>query len=208
MLRLGALLVTGGALASACSSDDPPPVEGAGDAADRRPAPEEAVGPDVDVGLLNTALSIEVLAIDTYQVASDLSLVEQAEVVEAAALLQQHHRDHRDVLIAAVEAAGGEPFTTANPVVKAALVDPSLMSVTQERDFLTLARNLEHAAAQLYVHATTLLSTAELRSTAMSIGAVTSRHATVLDLLGDLGNERLAAYPTDNPLPSDAIVSG
>lgn len=207
VLHLGGLLAAGGVLASACSSDDPPPVEDTGGPADRTPSPVEPAGADIDVGLLNTVLSIEVLAIDTYQVAADFSLVERAEVVDVAARFQQHHREHRDVLIAAVEAAGGEPFTTANPVVKAALVDPSLVSVTQERDFLTLARDLEQAAAQLYVHATTQLSTVELRSTAMSIGAVTSRQATILDLLGDLGNERLAAYPTDNPLPSDAIVS-
>lgn len=208
VLRLGGLLAAGGVLASACSSDDPPPVEDTGGPADRTPSPVEPAGADIDVGLLNTVLSIEVLAIDTYQVAADFSLVERAEVVDVAARFQQHHREHRDVLIAAVEAAGGEPFTTANPVVKAALVDPSLVSVSVEQDFIRLVHDLELACAQLYVHAAIELSSAELRSTAMSIGAVASRRATVLDLIGDLANQRVAIFPTANPLPSDAIVPG
>lgn len=207
MLRINALALTGGALLAGCSSDGPAPdvePEAPGDDAIEA---EERTGHEVDVGLLNTALSLEVLAIDTYQAAFDFFLIETSEVTEAAELFQQHHRAHRDALVTAVEAAGGEPFTTANPVVKAALVDPSLVSVAAERDFITLARDLEQAGAQLYVHATTALSTQELRSTAMSIGAVASRQATILDLLGDLGNERLARFPTDNPLPSDAIVT-
>jgi hypothetical protein len=206
VLRVGALLVAGGAFVAGCSSDDPSPDVEPGGQAGGKAISERATGPEVDVGLLNTALSLEILAIDTYQVASDFSLIASRDVVEAAGLFQQHHRDHRDALVVAVETAGGEPFMTANPVVKAALVDPSLVSVAAERDFVTLARDVEQAAAQLYVHATTRLSTQELRSTTMSIGAVTSRQATILDLLADLGNERLATFPTDNPLPSDAIV--
>lgn len=206
LLRMGALAVGGGGLLLGCSSDEPDPDPALPPAGQDETEAEPERGPEVDVSLLNTALSLEVLTVDTYQAALDFSLIESRALVAAATLFQQHHRAHRDVLVAAVEAAEGEPFTTANPVVKAALVDPSLVSVATERDFVTLARDLEQAAAQLYVHATTQLSSPELRSTAMSIGAVASRRATVLDLMGDLGNERLATFPTDNPLPSDAVV--
>lgn len=208
VLRVGGLAIATSALVAACSSDRDraaPDVEADATETPTTGAPDS--GTD-DVSLLNTALSLAVLIIDTYQVGFDFSLVTSGPAVEAVTRFRQHHGEHRDVLIAAVEAAGAEPFTTANPVVKAALVDPSLVSVTVEEDFITLARDLEQAAAQLHVHAATLLSTPELRSIAMSIAGVDARHTTILDLLGDLGKERVATYPTDNPLPSDAVVSG
>ena len=202
VLRLGGLAVSLGALVAACSTDDDRLPAGPGDV---ETSSEASRGPS-DVSLLNTALSLEILVHDTYQAGSDFALAATDEVVAVTALLQQHHVEHRATLTALVEAAAGEPFETANPVVKAALVDPRLASVTAERDFVRLCHDLELACAQLYVHVATIVSTGELRSAAMSIGAVASRRATVLDLLADLGNQRVATYPTENPLPSDAIV--
>src|SRR3546814_5008366 len=72
----------------------------------------------------------------------EFGMAQSDAVIEAATLLQQHHVEHRATLTALVEAAEGEPFETANPVVKAALVDPSLVSVTVERDF----RSEEHTS--------------------------------------------------------------
>src|SRR3546814_19524577 len=126
-------------------------------------------------------------------------------VIEAATLLQQHHVEHRATLTALVEAAEGEPFETANPVVKAALVDPSLVSVTVERDFVRLVHDLELACAPPYVHIATAVNEPGLRSAALSLGSVDSRRATVLDLLRDLGHPQVAPSPPDTPLPSDAL---
>jgi hypothetical protein len=205
LLRAGGLTAVFGAVAAACSSDgDRDPATAPGMQTTTTEGSDESAG---DVALLNTALSLEVLAFDTYQAAFDQALVAGPEVTDALRLFQEHHAEHRETLTGLVDAAGGEPFWAANPVVKTALVGPSLASVTVERDFLRLAHELEQATAQLYVHATAGLSTAELRSAAMSIGAVASRRATVLGLLGNLGNERAAVYPADNPLPSDAIVT-
>lgn len=203
VLRIGGLAVGLGVVVAACSSgDDAPPA-----AVDDVETDTEPVAPRTsDLSLLNTALSLEILVDDTYRTGFELALAQSDAVVEVATLLQQHHVEHRATLTALIEAADGEPFETANPVVKAALVDPSLMSVAVERDFVRLVHDLELACAQLYVHMATALGDPAVRSAAMSIGAVASRRATVLDLLGDLGNERVATYPTDNPLPSDAIV--
>lgn len=209
LLRIGGTTVATSALLAACSSDDDPaapePTEPE-QAEEAEEAPTE--DPDRDISLLNTALSLEVLIADTYQSAFDLSLIQSDSVTDAAARFQQHHREHRAVLTAAIEGAGATPFTTPNPVVRVSLVDPSLSSVAAERDFLALARDLELTAAQLYVHATTLLGTQPLRSLAMSIAGVAARHARILGLLGDLGYERRAFVSDDNPLPSDAMVPG
>ena len=215
VLRFGGMAVTFGAVLAACSSDDEPSApdpeaeaDAEAEAEAERTEGRQVADADVDVSLLNTALSLEVLAIDTYQTAFDFGLVQSAPIIDAATLFQQHHREHRDLLVGAVESAGAEPFLTPNPVVRAALVDPSLASISGEGDFLTLARDLEQASAQLHVHATTSLSTQALRSTAMSIAGVAARRSKLLVLLGDLGSERLAFVPTDNPLPSDAVVPG
>lgn len=209
LLRIGGLGVTVAALAAACSSDGEPAApdpDADAEAEEERTEATRDGAADSDASLVNTALSLEVLAIDTYQAAFDRALVQSGPVIEAAERFQQHHREHRDLLIGTVEPMGAEPFLNANPVVRAALVDPALLSISAERDFLGLVRDLEQASAQLYVHATTGLSTQALRSTAMSIAGVAARRSRVLGLLGDLGFERVAMVPTDNPLPSDAVV--
>lgn len=206
VLGAGGLALGFGALVAACSSSDDDPAPDVQE--DVETTTEEPDRGADDVVLLNTALSLEVLVFDTYQVGVDFSLAQTASVLDVMALLQQHHAEHRETLRVLVEAADAEPFMTANPVVKAALVDPSLVSVSVEQDFIRLVHDLEQACAQLYVHAATELSTVELRSTVMSIGAVASRRATVLDLIGDLANQHVAIFPTANPLPSDAIVPG
>jgi hypothetical protein len=144
----------------------------------------------------------------TYQVLLESEFVTSGAAIDAATVFQSHHAEHRDALIALVEGAGEEPFVVANPVVKAAFVDPMVFGARTEEALVTIAYDLEQAAAQTYVHAATGLSTAELRATAMSISGVEARHAAILDRLAQLGNEALAVYPPDNPLPSDAIVTG
>lgn len=203
VLRAGGLTVALGALVAACSSDDDPAPEAADDVEIETGGP---VSGSSDLALVNTALSLEILVFDTYQAGTDFALAQSNPVLQAVTLLQQHHAEHRATLTLLVQAVDGEPFTTANPVVKAGLVDPRLLSVTTERDFIRIVHDLEQTCARLYVHVATSVSAPDLRATMMSIGAVASRRATVLDLLGDLGNERPAVFSTDNPLPSDAVI--
>ena len=205
LLHVGGLTVALGTLVAACSGDDGPTPAGSSS----RDAPvTEPEGGASDVALLNTALSLEVLAFDTYQLALDGGLVERREVADALALFQQHHAEHRATLFATVEADGQEPFDTANPVMKVVLVNPALDSLAAEADLVRLARDLEHLCTQLSVHVASQFDTPDRRSGIMRIGATASRRAAFLDLLGDLGSEQVARYPTSNPLPSDAVVPG
>lgn len=204
-LRIGGLGIAASALLAACSDDDeaPPP--------DTSPLEDEeavARSPEMDIVLANTALSLAILAVDAYQIILESPLLERATFSDAAALFQSHHAEHRDALAATVEAAGETPFTTANPVVKVALVDPLVVAAAGEGDLVRLAYDLEQAAAQTYVYAATALSTPQLRSRVMTIGGIASRHATVLDALGELGNDRPAFSSSTNPLPEDAMVTG
>lgn len=209
-IRIGGTALAGAAVLAACGGDDdddaaPPETPDDGD--DRDGSAEEVeTDADRDVVLVNTALSLEVLAVDTYQVLLESPLVTSATTIDVATVFQSHHAQHREALVPLVEAAGAEPFLTANPVVKAAFVDPQIFNAAAEADLVRLAWDLEQAAAQTYVHAATALSTAAQRSTVMTISGVEARHAAILDLLGELAKEEQAVYPADSPLPSDAIV--
>lgn len=202
-LHAGGMTLALGAVLAGCSGEDEP-------APAAQPAPEDPTAdpgePATDTSLLNTALSLEVLAFDTYQAAVDGGLVERREVLDALTLFQQHHAQHRDALVALVAAAGGEPFQTANPVAKVTLVNPGFSEVAEERDLVGLVRDLEQICARLAVHVASIVEAPELRSAVMAMGAVAGRRATYLDLLGDLGSEQLARYPVTNPLPADAVV--
>lgn len=206
VLRIGGTVIAGSVVLAACTGSD----DGDDLPSGPTPAPrdrKEVRGPELDLVLANTALSLEVLAVDAYQVALDVGLVETAEVQQVVTLFQSHHAAHRDALIAVVQAVGAEPFTTANPVVKAGFVDPALASAAGEPDLLRLAYDIEQAAAQMYVYSTGRLSTVELRSRSASIAGVEARHAAILDAIGELANERPSLYPTTNPWPIDAMVT-
>lgn len=209
-LRVGGAAVAGAVLLAACSDDN------GDEAAVPAPSgPDTTVGPEsseaIDIVLANTALSLEVLLIDTHAGLVESGIIERAVLMEALTLFREHHQAHADVLFALVEAAGGTPFTTANPLVKTQLVDPRVASATTEAELLQVARDLETAAGETYVFATSALSTAELRSTAMSIAGVESRHAAIL---GNLADDEIEAvfpepvFPADNPLSDDALVTG
>lgn len=206
-LRLGGTALLGGTLLAACG--------GGGGSDDERTSPTAVtaptgpeMGPELDVVLANTAISLEVLVVDAYQRALDSGLVESAEVAEAMRRFQADHGAHRDALVGLVEAAGAVPYSTPNAVLRAGFVDPQLRTAATEVDLLRVVYDLERSAALSYVHATTQLSTAELRQTAISIGSVEARHAALLEVRGDLRNDKPAFAPTDDPLPSDARIPG
>lgn len=206
--KVGGATIAGAALLAACGDDDD-------DTATDVPTSEdeggEGDGGNMDIVLANTAISLEVLAIETYQAGIDSGLVETAAVAEAATLFQSHHVAHRDALIATVEGAGATPFTDTNAVVKSALVDPALAAAATEADVIKLAFDLETAAAQTYVFAATALSTPQLRSTIMTIGGVESRHATILGQVAKYETSMVfpsAFYKSENPLPEGAVITG
>ena len=174
------------------------------------PRPQAPSDTHVDIVLANTALSLELLAIDTYDVAERSGLLEDPTVASAAALFRVHHEAHRDALIGIVEAHGATPVTTPNAVAKSALVDAALAGAGSEADILHLVHDLEVAAAQLYVHGVGRMTTPELRSTAMTIGGIEARHAAVLGTLASF--ETAALFPTAfastaNPLPDGALIT-
>lgn len=209
--RVGGATIAGAALLAACGDDDDvtaAPVSGDDDSTTTTEG--ETGNGEMDIILANTAISLEILAVDTYQVAIDSGLVETPAVADAAGLFQQHHQEHADALAGVV---GDGAYDQANEAVKAALVDPAVESASAEADIIQLAFDLETAAAQTYVFAAGALSTPELRSTIMTIGGVESRHATILGQVAMYETATVfpnAFYPSENPLADidGAIIEG
>lgn len=204
---VGGATLAGAALLAACGDDDDdatPVTGGSGGSGDG--------DANMDIVLANTAISLEILAIDTYQAAIDSGLVTTSAVASAATLFQDHHVQHRDALISVVSGAGATPYEQANEVVKAAVVDPALAADgLDEAGIVSLAFDLESAAAQTYVFAATALSTPALRSTIMTIGGVESRHATLLGQVAQFETAKVfpAAFAkAENPLPEGAVITG
>ena len=164
-----------------------------------------------DVAALQTAASLENLAVLTYQTALTLPFVGGSSanpVVKAfATKTMGQHSEHAMAFNAAAQRLGGKPQTGSDPkyaeVVKAAV--PKLKGPA---DVIGLAITLEDVAAQTYVKNVGLVTTAELRQLFASVAGVQSQHKAVLlaaQALVKANAPQLMALPPDlTKLPATA----
>jgi Ferritin-like domain len=156
-----------------------------------------------DVSALQTAASLENLAVATYTTALTLPFIGGRSangVVKAfATKTRDQHKEHAEAFNAAAQRLGGKPQTGPDPkyaeVVKAAV--PKIKSAA---DVVGLAISLEDAAAQTYVKNVSLVSTAELRQLFASVAGVESQHKAILLTVQALvkgGVPGLIALPPD-----------
>jgi hypothetical protein len=218
-LRIGGMTIAGSALLVACGDDED---DSAGNTTTTAAggtttsagggsttSTTAAAATDMDLTLLRTASSIEVLAIDAYQAAVDSGLVTDQAVADAALLFQEQHGDHNAALQAQTESLGGEPYTEANPFLQENVVGPALETVTDQLSVVQLALELENAAAQTYALAGGLLSTPTLRQIIMSIGGVEARHMAVLrGVIDGAGTAQVPVgfMPTEDAAPEESFV--
>jgi hypothetical protein len=195
----GATLLTGSVL-GACSDPDPKPRAADLDQPAGRPTTTvpsttaPATPQELDLMLLRTASSLEILAIDLYQQALDSGALDTPAVRAAIETFQRHHRDHAAALQAATSERGGTPYTEPNRVVMRSVVVPVLPTLTDEPAITHFARTLENIAASTCSHAAGSLSNPADRRTMMSIGGDEARHAVVFDhLLGTSPTESAPA---------------
>ena len=181
-LTIGAFSVGMAAVVAACGNNGPKdPVPQAGLTESTLPLATQTV---TDVVLLRTASSLEYNAIAAYDAAIGLGILAPA-IVDAAKLFQSQHREHARFFEQATIDAGGQAFTTANPVVKANVIDPALAAITTTTgdklaELLGFAYALEMVAAGTYQSLVPALSVPKLRAAAISVGGVEARHAAIL----------------------------
>jgi hypothetical protein len=162
-----------------------------------------------DVMALQTAASIENLAVSVYTTAAGLPFIKDGNKTVAAFIAKTttQHQAHAQAFNAAATQAGGKAQNAPDPKY-AAVVKQMLPSIKGPGDVVSLAITLEDVAAQTYTSYTSKVSDATLRKLFASVAPVEAQHrATLLAVQALLaGNDAsLIAIPTDlSKLPAAA----
>lgn len=162
-----------------------------------------------DVQMLQTATSIEILAVATYDAALHLSFAGSLpKVVQTfATTTKQQHTDHQAAFAAATTALGGKAQTAPDPVLLD-VVNKAKPKLTGPVPLVELAITLEMGAAETYVAFVTSLSDKNARNTTASIMGVEAQHVAVLNavkaLVGAGHPEYIALPPPLDKLPAAA----
>ncbi|SFE31570.1 Rubrerythrin [Actinacidiphila alni] len=154
-----------------------------------------------DIMALQTAASIENLAISVYRTAAGLPFIKDGNKTVAAFIAKTttQHQAHAKAFNSAATQAGGKAQT--QPDAKyAAVVKQTLPSIKTPADVVKLAITLEDVAAQTYTKNVGQVSNGDLRKLFASVAPVEAQHrATLLAvqalLAGNMGD--LIAIPTD-----------
>lgn len=162
-----------------------------------------------DIAALQTAASLENLAVDVYTTAAGLDFIKKGNKV-VAAFIDMSIKQHKTVAKAfndAATAAGGKAQTKPNPKY-AKVVKAALPTIKKPLDVVGLAITLEDVTAATYVANTALVSTPQLRTLFTSASPpAAQRRATLLAVQALLkgGAAELVALPTQvDKLPDAA----
>lgn len=157
----------------------------------------------MDVQMLQTAASIENLAIATYDTALTLDFIGGASangVVKAfVEKTKEQHQQHAEAFNAAATRLGGKAQDQPDPVLLG-VVDNAKPSLTGPAEVVDLALELEDGAAQTYVANTGAYSNKNARSVSASIMGVEAQHVAILNAVKALlagGAADLIALPPD-----------
>jgi len=151
---LGGAALAAGAILAACGKDSAEQIPKSG----ALPVPPETTtttapgSPATDRVLLQTAQSIELLAVEVYDAALDADLL-SGSALQLATLFQAQHREHAESLADAIRAEGGRPVTEPNAYLKKNGTDEAVEAISDEETTLLLLRDIENIAAQTYTEA-------------------------------------------------------
>lgn len=164
-----------------------------------------------DIMALQTAASLENLAVATYQKALTLPFIGGASangVVKAFAMkTMQQHSEHAQAFNAAVKKLGGKEQTGPDPKYLP-VVQKAVPTLTGPGEVVGLAITLEDIAAQTYTKNVGQVSTSDLRGLFASVAGVEAQHKAILLAVQALvmgGAANLIALPPDvTKLPAAA----
>ena len=157
----------------------------------------------MDVQMLQTAASIENLAVATYDTALTLDFIGGGSangVVKAfVQKTKEQHQQHAEAFNAAVTRLGGKAQDQPDPVLLG-VVNNAKPSLTGPAQVVDLALELEDGAAQTYVANTGTYSNKNARTVTASIMGVEAQHVAILNAVKALlagGAADLIALPPD-----------
>ncbi len=164
-----------------------------------------------DVQILQTASSIEVLAVATYKTALTLPFIGGSAanpVVKAfATTTMQQHSQHLSAFNASIAGLGGKAQTNPDPVL-GKVVQAAVPGLTSPGPVVALALELEQGAAETYVADVAALTDANAKKVTASIMGVEAQHASILlavqALLAGNAPQLIALPPNVSALPAAA----
>jgi rubrerythrin len=135
-----------------------------------------------DVQILQTAASLENLAVATYDAALALPFMAgvPAVVKTFATTTRQQHADHAQAFNAAVAKLGGKPQTAPDPVVLG-VVEQAKPNLKSPADVVDLAIKLETGAAETYSENTAAVTDLGARQAVASVMGVEAQHVAILN---------------------------
>ena len=163
--------------------------------------PAGAQADDVDVMVLQTASSLENLAVATYGAALKLDFIANgnATVKAFAETTMGQHKEHGDAFKAATKTLGGTAQEDPNPKYLT-VVEDATPGLTDPSKVVALAMALEQVATQTYVSNLSLMRDNTSKELMASVMGVESQHLATLRAVGALldgGAPDLIAIPTD-----------
>jgi Ferritin-like domain len=145
--------------------------------------PAFAAGSSMDVQILQTAASIENLAVATYGVALTLPFIGGSSangVVKAfATKTMAQHADHAKAFNATVQGLGGKEQNDPDPKYLA-VVNATKPKLKTAAAVVGLAITLEDVAAQTYTQNVSQVTTSDLRQLFASVAGVEAQHKAIL----------------------------
>lgn len=136
-----------------------------------------------DVQIVQTAASIEALAVATYQTALSLPFIGGSSangVVKAFVQMTiGQHQQHQQAFNAAVTRLGGKAQNNPDPALLQ-VVDQAKPGLTAPEPVVALALELEQGAAETYVADVAALQDANAKAVTASIMGVEAQHAAIL----------------------------
>lgn len=165
------------------------------------PAGAQGDTDDVDVMVLQTASSLENLAVATYDAALGLDFIKDGNPVVKtfAETTMKQHKEHGDAFKSATKTLGGKEQTKPNPKYLK-VVEDATPGLTDPAKVVDLAMALEQVATQTYVSNISLMRDNTSKELMASVMGVESQHLATLRAVGALlagGAADLIAIPTD-----------
>jgi hypothetical protein len=154
----------------------------------------------LDIQILQTASSLEILAVATYGAALTLPFIKDGNaVVKAfAETTMKQHDEHRKAFQARTQALGGEQQTNPNPKY-APVVESAKPTLKTPADVVALAATLEQVATETYLSDLKMFTDTTSVTLMGSVMGVESQHLATLRAVGAL----LAAAPDLIAIPTD-----
>jgi len=164
---------------------------------------------DIDVMQLQTAVSLELLAVATYGAALTLPFISGGNpvIVKFAQTTMSQHDQHRDAFSAQTKTLKGTDQTATNPKYTP-IVEAAKPTLKTPLDVVKLAMTLEQVATETYLADLNRYTDVTSRSLMASVMGVECQHLATLRAVAALlqgGGDSLIAIPTDiTKLPAAA----